>query len=74
MRSPRLSLPINLSLAPVSDMPPKAQKVIEVVSPYKGMVSGAVVGAIAAYFIPKLLDRVIKRDESEYVDLESSDG
>jgi hypothetical protein len=78
MRPPLLQKPTYLGLAPVSDMPPVAQKVASVAKQGGGLILGATVGATVAYFVPKIIDhylngsnnRAIEDDTGEAIDLE----
>lgn len=51
-RPPILQGPVNVSGAPVP------ARVVEAAKPAAGLVTVAIVSAVAGYFIPKLLDRL----------------
>lgn len=67
---PFVQRPTYLGLAPNAELPPAVKKVADTVAPIGGLALGAVVGAVAAYFVPKLLDHYLSPPESENVDFE----
>lgn len=69
-QAPLIQRPTYLGLAPITALPPVVQKACDTAAPFAGLAAGAVVGAVAAYFVPKILDRFFSPPESENVDLE----
>jgi hypothetical protein len=69
MSGPKLQTPISVSLAPVSEMPPMVIKAVDTVKPFGGLLGAAIVGAVAAYFVPRALDRMFS-GHGENVELE----
>lgn len=76
MRAPILQRPVYLSGASPSELAPTVRAVCEkasVFGPVAGVIGGAVIGAVASYFAPKVLDRYFKGPESPEVDLDVED-
>lgn len=69
--------PTYLSLAGADDLKSTAQDICEQApswaGPMMGVIGGAMVGALAGYFVPRVLDRVFEPAQSTDVDLDIED-
>lgn len=75
LRPPLVERPLYLSGAPV---PPAVADACRRAAPIAAAVGGALLGAVAAYFVPRFLDRAVggflePPDDDDYVDIEVDD-
>lgn len=70
MPGPTLQRPTYLSGAPVTGLSPAVSKIASAAKPLGGLLVGAVVGAVAAYFVPRALDHYFEGHQSDNVELD----